>query len=366
MEYLAGRGVRTLATDSVSMGPLPDLAEPTHYAGLRHGMIWTESATGLGELPATGAFYCMIGPKHAGGPYSEGRAFAVIGDPLASRLIDAARNRRAADLSVTLSEELPVTWPGRGVGNHRRPYFRVKFGLNPNTRAPFETHVLDSQAGTHLVPPAYALPPAKLEGSGASPEVEGWLREYQGEFGPRGTSDLTAEKVSIPQTCGPARVLDVRHKLGATRKESWPASPEVTPEDIREHEKRHGDLRPGDIVIFRSGWSDRYLRPLPEGTACLEDPLNGKSEGWPAPGPEAILYLAGKGIRCVATDSPTLGGVDPMRALFTYWTLGGKGLAGVEFLTNLEALEGRDAYFLFAALKIRGCHGGPGRAIAFY
>jgi kynurenine formamidase len=119
-------------------------------------------------------------------------------------------------------------------------------------------------------------------------------------------------------------------------------------------------------VIFRSGWSDRYLRPLPEGTACLEDPLNGKSEGWPAPGPEAILYLAGKGIRCVATDSPTLGGVDPKRALFTYWTLGGKGLAGVEFLTNLEALEGKDAYFLFAALKIRGCHGGPGRAIAFY
>ena len=38
----------TLGTDSTSMGPLPDLAEPTHYAGLKHGMIWTESATGLG------------------------------------------------------------------------------------------------------------------------------------------------------------------------------------------------------------------------------------------------------------------------------------------------------------------------------
>src|SRR5262249_49711966 len=39
MEYLAGRKVMTLGTDSTSMGPLPDLAEPTHYAGLKHGMI---------------------------------------------------------------------------------------------------------------------------------------------------------------------------------------------------------------------------------------------------------------------------------------------------------------------------------------
>ena len=63
MEYLASRKVMTLGTDSTSMGPLPDLAEPTHFAGLKHGMIWTESATGLGGLPPTGAFYCMLGPE---------------------------------------------------------------------------------------------------------------------------------------------------------------------------------------------------------------------------------------------------------------------------------------------------------------
>ena len=108
MEYLASRKVLTLGTDSTSMGPLPDLAEPVHYAGLRHGMIWTESATGLGRLPATGAFYCMLGPKHAGGPYSEARAFAVVGDPLARQLINAARKKQAVDLSVVLAEELVV------------------------------------------------------------------------------------------------------------------------------------------------------------------------------------------------------------------------------------------------------------------
>jgi kynurenine formamidase len=97
----------------------------------------------------------------------------------------------------------------------------------------------------------------------------------------------------------------------------------------------------------------------------MEDPINGKCVGWPAPGPEAIHYLAGKGIRCVGTDAPTLGGVEPERALMTYWALGSKGMVGIEFLTNLGSLPS-DAYFLFAAVKIRDCHGGPGRALGLH
>ncbi len=71
------------------------------------------------------------------------------------------------------------------------------------------------------------------------------------------------------------------------------------------------------------------------------------------------------GIRCVGTDAPTLGGVDPKRALMTYWALGGKGIVGVEYLTNIGQLS-RQAYFLFAAIKIRSGHGGHGRAIGLY
>jgi kynurenine formamidase len=365
MEYLATRKVMTLGTDSVSMGPLPDLAEPTHYAGLKHGMIWTESATGLGALPATGAFYCMIGPKHAGDPYAEGRAFAVAGGPLAGRLIASARKKNVTDLSVTLADDLPTCWPGQGVGNHRQPYMTIRFGKNPNTKTSFVMHMLDSHAGTHLVPPAYALPRAGFDNGSYAPEVREWLGDYEKKYGPRGTSDVTTEKVPLDQTCGPARVISVKHLAGTTKKEQWPASPEITEAVIRAHEKEAGDLKPGDIVLFQSGWSDQYYKPLPAGSACMDEPLNGKREGWPAPGPDAILYLAGKGVRCVGTDAPTLGGVEPKRALLTYWALGSKGMAGVEFLSNLAALP-REAYFLFAAVKIRDCHGGPGRAIAFH
>jgi kynurenine formamidase len=365
MKYLASRGVMTLGIDSASMGPLPDLAEPTHFAGLQHGMIWTESATGLGQLPPTGAFYCMIGPKYAGGIYSEGRAFAVVGDPLARRLIDASRRKNVVDLSVILAEDRPVSWPGRGVGSHRQPFTVIRWGLNPNTRTPFEMHMLDSHAGTHLVLPSFALPPAGFDDASYPPEVKGWLADFEARYGRRGTSDVTTEKVPISQTCGPARIIDVTPLLGTTDDKGWPASPEITVDHIRRDEARRGELHAGDVVIFRSGWSDRYARPFPAGKACVDDPLNGRSEGWPAPGPEAIVYLARRGIRCVATDAPDLGGVGPKRAIMTYWALGSRGLVGVEYLTNLAAIPD-GAYFLFAAVKVRGGHGGPGRAIALF
>ena len=364
MEYLASRKVMTLGCDSPTMGPIPDLAEPTHIAGLKHGMIWTEGATGLGRLPATGAFYCCLGPKHTRGPYSEGRAFAVVG-PLAGRLIASARKKNVVDLSVALAANRPVWWPGAAIGEHRHPYLRVLFGFAPNLGHAHETHIFDSHTGTHLVPPAYALPPRGFDNGSYGAEVRGWLAEYEKRYGPRGVSDVTAEKVPLGQTCGRARVIDVRPLLGTTRKESWPASPEITAEFIRRYEKQHGALRAGDVVVFRSDWSDRHVKPLPQGDACMADPLRGRSEGWPAPGPGAILYLAERGVRCVATDGPTLGGAGPKRALWTYWSLGGKGMVGVEFLTNLGNLP-EGAYFLFAAPKVRGCHGGPGRAIALY
>ncbi len=39
-------------------------------------------------------------------------------------------------------------------------------------------------------------------------------------------------------------------------------------------------------------------------------------------------------------------------------------MVGVELLNNLDQVPAK-GYFLFAALKVRDCHGGPGRAIVF-
>jgi len=79
MEYLAKRGVMAAGTDSPTMGPVPDLAEPTHFAGLKHGMIWTEAGISFTKLPPTGAFYCMLAPNYVGSFTAETRALAIVG-----------------------------------------------------------------------------------------------------------------------------------------------------------------------------------------------------------------------------------------------------------------------------------------------
>src|SRR5262249_51830066 len=162
-----------------------------------------------------------------------------------------------------------------------------------------------------------------------------------------------------------ARVIDVKHLIGTTSKSAWPTSPEITVADIDRFEQQHGPLKPGEIVIFSSGHVDNTFKALPNGLACMADPLAGKREGWPAPGPDIIMHLAGKGIRCIATDGPSLGGTDPKRALQTYWALGSKEMVGVEFLSGVAKMP-KESYFMFAPVKVRGCHGGPGRAIALY
>lgn len=366
MEFLATRGVMTLGTDSASMGPLPNLAEPTHYAGLRHGMIWTEGATNLGALPPTGAFYCLLGPKHAGGPYGEGRAFSVIGGDLPARLIDACRNKRAVDLTPTLSPRFPMTNPGSGAGQHRQPYLKVDFLYSDYLDMWHHTHLMDAMAGTHLVPPSFALPPPG-EQPEYSPTARGWLADYERKYGPRGTSRLTTEQVPLEWTCGPLRIIDVRALIGSTATTAWPASPEITVALLQEDERRNGGLRQGEVVLLRTGHVDRHFQAAPDDAGLWTDPLLGKAEGWPAPGPDAIVYLQSKGIRCVATDAPDLGGVDPRQAAMTYWALGSREMVGVEFLHNVGAVpEGGAPYFLFAAVKVRDCHGGPGRAIVLY
>src|SRR5262249_16661821 len=189
-----------------------------------------------------------------------------------------------------------VWWPGAGVGNHRQPYLTVNFLHNPVTDLYQTSHIMDSHVGTHLVPPAYTLPPEELDNNMLAPEVQRWLAAYEKQYGSRGASNITSDKVALSQSCGWLRVIDVRYLVGTTARNNWPRSPEITVEDVKKFEKEHGDLNPNEIVVFESQHSAKCQQPLPGGSVCMADPLNGKSEGWPSPGPDVIFYLAKKGI----------------------------------------------------------------------
>jgi len=78
MGYVASRGVwrrhgqREHGADSGFGG--------SHaHRRLKHGMIWTESVTGMSQLPPLERFLLHAGPEICGAIASEARAFPVIG-----------------------------------------------------------------------------------------------------------------------------------------------------------------------------------------------------------------------------------------------------------------------------------------------
>jgi kynurenine formamidase len=159
--------------------------------------------------------------------------------------------------------------------------------------------------------------------------------------------------------------VDVTGLTGTTKEAQWPASPVITAELLERDEQKNGKFHAGQIVIFRTSHLDRHFKAAPDDKGVWADPLTGKSEGWAAPDAAAIQLLKRRGIRCVATDAPDLGGVNPKQAAMTYWALGSADMVGIEFLNNVGNLPAK-SYFLFAATRIRDAHASPGRAIGMW
>ena len=311
-----------------------------------------------------GGFFCLLAPKHEGGPYSEARAFSIVGGELPQRLIESCKQKRAIDLSPTLSPRMPVTSPGSGAGEHRQSYLKIDFLYSEPLDMWHHAHLMDAMAGTHLVPPAFALPAPGTEPAYAT-EVLGSLADYERKYGPRGTSEMTTEKVPLSWTCGPVRVIDVRSLVGTTARASWPASPEITPAHIQAAERAGGELKPGEIVVFHTGHLDRHLHPQPAGHGRLGRSPDGKERGLAGPRArrDRLSEEQGHPLRRHRRARPRRR--RSQTRLMTYWALGSREMVGVEFLQNVGRVPA-GGYFLFAALKIRDCHGGPGRAIVLY
>ena len=330
--------------------------------GDEHPIHVTRSVGIQHDLDATQRSALLLGAE---------RVIAIDEPKLAERLIASARKKQVADLSVTLNEDYPVTWPGYGAGEEASRYVAKVLNKFAPSRGPYFalTHMLDSQVGTHLLLPSFSLPREGFDNGTYAPEVAAALKKYEKQFGPRGTSSLTTEKAPLEKLMGDARVIDVRKLVGSTKKSDWPASPKITVDHIKQYEAAKGPIRAGEIVLFNSGYVDAHYKPLPDAPevdGMFVAPLAGTSEGWPAPTPEAVAYLADKGVRTIGTDGPTLGGVDRENALFVNWLAGTREMFIVEYLTSLAEIRERPAFFIFAPIKIEGTRGGYGRAIALY
>ena len=76
MELLQERGVAHVVTDAPSFG-WTEGGQPSHVAGLKYGMSWTEGAINCGSLPLRGAFFVTAPYKVINQAAGITRAFAI-------------------------------------------------------------------------------------------------------------------------------------------------------------------------------------------------------------------------------------------------------------------------------------------------
>lgn len=253
------------------------------------------------------------------------------------------------DLTLTIAEELPCWWSTHMPFQHKTfNYFADRDDQAAplhNRTGPYQTRwmLIDEHTGTHLDAPAHFVP---LPGSG--------LRHA----GPAGT--VTVEQVPLDQLSGPAVVIDVPDDLRST---GPGISPIIQPGVIEEFEARHGRIQPGEIVLFRSGWDSRYVAGEAGSAYCADALVTKTGPGWPAPEPPAMQVLLDRGVRCVGTDSPSMGSAHdgaPVHVLGL-----SSGAVYVEALANLNRLPVRGSWFTFAPLRLARGTGAPGRAFAY-
>ncbi|MGI8649874.1 MAG: cyclase family protein [Rubrobacter sp.] len=252
------------------------------------------------------------------------------------------------DLSVTLSEKLPTTWPGSMMfAHHNWNWFAEVDSPTGKTRsnAPFQTNMItiDEHCGTHFDAPTHFIPPP---GSGLPC-----------------ASDLgteSGEKVPLDDLMGNAVVVDVSFLSEGGEPG---VSPFITPDHIKDFERENGELQAGEVVLLRTGW-DRHYVEGEAGERYMYGPLVTKaSQGWPAPSPETAVYLDEKGIKTLGIDAPSIGSAhDPVPV---HQEGLGRGMRYIELLANLDRLPVRGAFFVFLPIKVAGASGGPGRAMAF-
>jgi kynurenine formamidase len=257
------------------------------------------------------------------------------------------RHVRVIDLSVTLSEQFPCTWPGHMPFAHKNSSWFTEVDLPTGERCrslgPYQTNFLliDEHCGTHLDGPSHFIPP---EASGLP-----WA-------GPMGR--ITGDKLDLAQLIGPAAVVDLR-SLGGHDTPGF--SPAITRSHLQAWEEHHGNFQAGDVVLLWTEWS-RYYAAGPRGRRYVQGPMVTRSSpGWPALDPEAAIFLCERGVVTVGTDAPSMGAVQDGAPV--HWEGLSRGMLFIELLTNLGRLPSRGAVFVFLPLKIAASSGGPGRAI---
>ncbi len=168
----------------------------------------------------------------------------------------------------------------------------------------------------------------------------------------------TADRIPLDRLAGAAVVIDVSQAAAAD------ADYQLSAGDIRTWEQLHGAIRPGEIVLVRTGfaarWPDaeRYLGTARKGAEAV--PLL----HFPGIGPDAARLLVEREIAAVGLDTASVDhgqSTDYMSHRILYEA----NIPGFENVADLSGLPARGAFVVALPMKIGGGSGAPLRIVAY-
>lgn len=166
---------------------------------------------------------------------------------------------------------------------------------------------------------------------------------------------LTLEAVPASKLVGPVLVIDI--SAAAARDRDYRA----TPADVATFEKRHGRIRAGSIVLFKTGWGKFW----PDRKAYLGSDVPGDITHLHFPGisPAAAEVLVGRGVVGVGIDTASTDYGASIR-FETHQVLSEANVYGLENVAYIDRLPAKGATLIAAPMKIENGSGGPVRLLA--
>ncbi|WP_438017120.1 cyclase family protein [Sorangium sp. So ce315] len=162
----------------------------------------------------------------------------------------------------------------------------------------------------------------------------------------------TVEQMAPEQLVGAAAVVDVTAKVAAS------PDYQLTVDDLRGWEARHGALGARHIVLVRTGWGARWSDPAKY--------LNQDAKGvmhYPGVSVEASRYLRDRGVRGLGIDTLSTD-PGPSETFEQHKAFLGDGGYHIENLANLEQLPETGAVVVVAPLPLGRGSGAPARVLA--
>lgn len=164
---------------------------------------------------------------------------------------------------------------------------------------------------------------------------------------------ITAERIPASQLVGPLAVIDIRDRAAID------PDAQLTPDDLKQWEQRHGPIPAGAVVALNSGWDSR----VGDTNRFFGRDAHG---GFHMPGfhVEAVEFLAReRSVVGIATDTISLDvGRTHDFPVHHFWL--GQNKWGLENVANLGQLPPAGATIIVGCPKIAGATGGPSRVLA--